>query len=96
MSTRIANAVVILVGLMILAYPLTVGATPNVSCRGASMKPGDRCVKADGESTQTYEQRATAARNAKPVIFVVGALVAAFGSALLIAELRHRGPAPAS
>lgn len=98
MRPRIAHALVVLVGLVILAYPFTVGATPDVSCRGQKMAPGDTCLKADGESTQSYEQRARDARNARPVIVVVGLLVTGFGASLLITEVRRsrrRADAPA-
>lgn len=89
MRTRIAHAVVVLVGLVILAYPFTVGATPDVSCRGQAMAPGDTCLKADGKSTQSYEQRAGDARNARPIIVVVGLLVTGFGASLLVTEVRR-------
>ena len=51
------------------------------------MRPGDMCAKADGSAVQSYEQRAGAPRNAVPVIMVVGLLVAAFGVALIIADV---------
>ena len=93
--TWLAHAVVVLVGLVVLAYPFTLGATPHVGCRGVTMQPGDTCAKADNSGTQTYEQRARDLRNARPVIAVGGALVAGFGVALLVGELRRR-PRPAS
>jgi hypothetical protein len=92
--TWLAHVVVVLVGLVVLAYPFTVGAVPHVTCRGAAMQPGDSCAKADNSGTQTYEQRARDQRNARPVIAVAGALVTAFGAVLLAGELRRR-PRPA-
>lgn len=86
----LAHALVALIGLVILAYPFTVGASPDVSCRGVTMRPGDSCAKADGSGAQTYEQRARDARNARPVIAVGGVLVTAFGVVLLVGELRRR------
>jgi hypothetical protein len=88
--TWLAHAVVVLVGLLVLAYPFTVGAVPHVTCRGATMQPGDSCAKADSSGTQTYEQRARDQRNARPVIAVGGAVVTAFGAVLLVGELRRR------
>jgi hypothetical protein len=90
----VAHALVVLVGLVVLAYPFTLGAAPQVTCRGATMRPGDSCAKADNSGSQTYEQRARDVRNARPVIAVGGALVAGFGGVLLVSELRRR-PRPA-
>ena len=81
---RLAQLVLIMVGLLIFAYPLTVGAASPINCRGVSMGPGDTCAKAGTSATQSYEQRAEAKRNAAPVIIVVGTLVTAFGVTLLI------------
>ena len=85
-----AHVVVVLLGLLVLAYPLTLGASPDVTCRGVPLQPGGSCLKADGSGSQTYEQRARDLRNARPVIAVGGALVAAFGTTLLVGELRRR------
>ena len=87
---RFAHLLVVLVGLLALAYPFTAGASPDISCRGAAMGPGDTCVKADGIGRQTYEQRARDQRNARPVIAVGGLLVAGFGVVLLRSEVRRR------
>lgn len=88
--TRVAHALLILVGLLVLVYPLSIGAASEVTCRGVVMRAGDQCTKADGSGVQTYEQRANARDNARPVIVVVGALVAAFGTTLLVTDLRRR------
>ena len=95
--TRVAHAVVVLVGLLIVTYPLTFGAAADVTCRGVVMRPGDRCVKADGVDVQTYEQRAAARRQATPVIIGIGLVVTAFGTVLLVNEIRRprREPSPA-
>lgn len=94
MRRRIAHLVVIVVGLLVVAYPLTVGASAAVMCRDVAMQPGDVCAKADGSQVQTYEQRTAARDNAVPVIIVVGALVAGFGTALLVMDVRRsRRPA---
>ena len=92
--TWVAHALVVLVGLVVLAYPFTWGASPDVTCRGVTMRPGDVCSKAGDSGTQSYEQRARDARNARPVIAAGGVLVTAFGVVLLVGELRRR-PRPA-
>ncbi len=80
----------IVIGLIIVLFPLTVGASPTISCRGAQMHPGDTCAKAQNGGVQTYEQRYRTASQAKPIIVGVGVLVMAFGSYLLVAEVRRR------
>ncbi len=72
-----------LAGLLIAAYPLTFGASAQLTCRGSVMQPGDVCPKADGSKVQTYEQRVQARRNAAPVVVGLGLAVAGFGVALL-------------
>jgi len=92
--TRIAHLVVIVLGLLILAYPLTVGAATDPTCRGVVMRPGDTCAKADNSGVQTYEQRALDRRQAAPVIVVVGLLVTAFGTSLLVTDVRRNRASP--
>jgi hypothetical protein len=92
MRARVAHAALILLGLLIALYPLTVGADPEISCRGVVMRPGDTCAKAGDEAVQTYEQRVQAADAAKPVILGVGLLVAGFGTALLVSAVRTPRP----
>ncbi len=92
MRRRIAHGVVIVIGLLILAYPLTIGALTHPTCRGAVMQPGDTCPKADNSGVQTYEQRVADRRQAAPVVVVVGLLVTAFGTSLLVTDLRRQRP----
>ena len=87
---RLVQLLVILVGLVVLAYPLTLGAAPEIRCRGAAMQPGDTCAKADGSGQQSYEQRLRDQRNARPVIAVGGLLLTGFGVLLLRSELQRR------
>lgn len=87
---RLAHALVTLVGLVVLLYPVTFGASPEISCRGVQMRAGDTCAKADSSGVQTYEQRLRAANQAKPVIFGVGLLLVLFGGVLLAGESRQR------
>lgn len=89
MRRTVANLVLVLAGLLMIAYPLTLGAASELTCRGVVMQPGDACAKADGSSAQTYEQRARARRNAVPVVTIVGLGVAAFGLTLLIMDRRR-------
>ena len=91
----LAHAVVVVLGLLVLAYALTLGGSSTVTCRGETMRPGDVCAKADGTGAQSYEQRAAAVRNARPVVAVGGLLVAGFGAVLLVGEVRRQGRPPA-
>lgn len=88
-KARIAHLAVIIAGLIIVAYPFTLGASPAVTCRGEVMSAGDTCAKADGSEQQTYDERAEAISNAKPVIIGVGIVVAGFGVVLLAGEVRR-------
>jgi len=89
--SRILNIALVVLGLLTVLYPLTVGPAAPITCRGVVMAPGDRCAKADGSAVQTYEQRDAARRMAAPVLVGVGLLVAAFGTALLLTQ-RRQGP----
>jgi len=91
----LAHAVVVLLGLLVLLYPFTLGASPAVMCRGTTMQPGDVCAKAGDTGSQSYEQRAAAVQNARPVVAVGGLLLAGFGVVLLAGELRRRPGRPA-
>lgn len=86
---RLAHLLLAITGLLVALYPVTLGARPSVTCRGVEMRPGDSCAKADGSATQSYQDRADAARDATPVIVGVGLLVAAFGTGLLVADVRR-------
>jgi hypothetical protein len=85
---RLAHVLLAVAGLVIAIYPFTLGAHPTPTCRGVPLQPGQTCTKADGSAEQTYEQRVAAARDATPVVVGVGVLVAAFGTALLVADVR--------
>lgn len=88
---RLAHLLLAIAGLLIVLYPLTLGAEPTPTCRGVEMSPGGTCSKADGSAEQTYEQRQSAARDAAPVMVGVGLLVAVFGAGLFVADLRSTG-----
>lgn len=87
---RLAHALLVVVGLLVVLYPVTLGASPEISCRGVTMRPGDACAKADNSGVQTYEQRLRAANQAKPVIAGVGVLLTVFGAVLLAGDTRQR------
>ena len=92
---RFAHLVLLLAGLAAVVYALTLGGSTALSCRGEAMSPGSVCVKADGSEGQTYEQRLATRRSAQPVVVGVGVLVAGFGAALLVTDLRRRPRAAA-
>ncbi len=92
LRTRLAHVVLLLVGLVAVGYAFTLGGTGEIRCRDAVMTPGSVCVKADGSEGQSYEQRLATRRSARPVVAGVGVLVAGFGAALLVADLRRRTP----
>ena len=87
---RVAHLLLLLAGLVVVVYALTLGGSPELRCRGEVMTPGSVCIKADGSEGQTYEQRIATRRSAQPVVTGVGVLVAGFGAALLITDLRRR------
>lgn len=86
---RLAHLLLALVGVLIVLYPFTLGAHPTPTCRGVQLQPGQTCSKADGSAQQTYEERLATAKNATPVIVGVGLLVAGFGTALFIGDVRR-------
>lgn len=85
-----AHALVTLAGLLLVLYPLTVGAHPRVTCRGVQLHAGQSCAKADHSGVQTYEQRLHTANQAKPVLVGVGLFVAVFGAVLLVSDGQRR------
>lgn len=86
---RLAHLVLAVAGLLVAIYPFTLGAHPTPTCRGVALQPGQTCTKADGSAEQTYEERLATARAATPVIVGVGLLVAGFGTALLVGDVRQ-------
>ncbi|MFT3877222.1 MAG: hypothetical protein QM708_12480 [Propioniciclava sp.] len=85
-----AHVALIVIGVGALVWALTAG-TPQISCRDATMGPGDICVNAQGTKQQTYEERLAAHRSARPVVGGVGVVLAAFGGVLVAGELRAAG-----
>lgn len=87
--TRVAHVLLVVAGLVAVVYGLTLAGSAALTCRGEPMTPGSVCVKADGSEGQTYEQRLATRRSATPVVVGVGVLVAGFGTALLVADVRR-------
>ncbi|WP_300079663.1 hypothetical protein [Propioniciclava sp.] len=86
---RSAHAALVLAGILAVVWALTWGAHPTITCRDVVMGPGDTCANAAGTRTQTYEERLDAAQQARPVVGIVGVLVAGFATALYLAERRR-------
>lgn len=85
------HALLAVLGLLGVVWALTIGATPVIMCHDVVMRPGDVCANADGTRTQTYQERWDAAQGARPVVAVVGVVVAGFALGLVRAELRASG-----
>ena len=86
-----AHVALAVVGVAAVVWALTLAADPVITCRDVVMAPGGVCVNADGDRLQTYDERMAAAQQARPVVGGVGLVVAAFGTALGIAEVRRAG-----
>lgn len=94
MRRKIALHVALLVlGLLGPVWALTIGANPVIMCHERVMQPGDTCANAEGTQVQTYQQRWDAAQGARPVVGVVGLVVAVFAVGLLRAEVKAAQPA---
>ncbi|GAA1387933.1 hypothetical protein [Luteococcus peritonei] len=97
---RAAHLLLALAGLALLVLGVVRVASPDVSCRGVEMHPGDVCHKngfgqMGTDEVQSYEQRLHSARISQPVVIGTGALVLAFGGALLVQDLRREDAARA-
>ena len=75
-------------GLVAVLWAVALSANPTIWCRDQVMRPGGVCHNAEGTKIQTYEERASAAQWARPVVGVVGAGVTAFGLVLWRGERR--------
>ena len=79
-------------GLAAVLWAVVLGANPTIWCREQVMHAGQVCTNAQGTKVQTYEERYAAAQWARPVVGVVGAVVAGFG---LMLYRGSRRPEPA-
>ncbi|MFV0451839.1 MAG: hypothetical protein ACK5LS_06285 [Propioniciclava sp.] len=91
MIRQLVHGVLALVGVLAVVWALTLGADPEIRCRGAEMAPGEVCTKADGTGEQTWEERYAAVQAARPVVGTLGAGTAGFALALLVGERRRAG-----
>lgn len=92
MRARVLHLVVLLAGLGAIGWAL-LAPVAAIRCHDVVMRPGDVCSYAsldgsDKGKTQSYEQRMATERSARPVVAVVGVLVAGFGGVLLWSAVR--------
>lgn len=83
------HLVVTVLGLAVALWAIANLLNPSIACRGVPMGPGDTCTNAEGSKVQTYEDRLEALQFSTPVMVGAGVLVAGFGTALGVAELRR-------
>ncbi len=93
LRARILHLVVLVAGLVAFGWALF-APVATIRCHDQVMRPGDVCSYAslDGSNkgmTQSYEQRVATEKSARPVVAVVGVLVAGFGGALLWSATRR-------
>jgi len=91
---RILHVLVVVAGVAAFGWALF-APVASIRCHDVLMKPGDVCSYAslngaDNGKTQTYEQRVSTEKSARPVIAVVGVGVAVFGGVLLWQALRRK------
>lgn len=91
---RVLHVVVLVAGVAAFGWAL-LAPVAQISCHDQVMRPGDVCSYAslngaDNGKTQSYEQRVATEKSARPVIAVVGVLVAGFGGVLLWSAVRRK------
>ena len=91
---RVLHALVLAAGLVAFGWALF-APVAVIRCHDRVMRPGDVCSYAslngaDNGKTQSYEDRLATEKSARPVVAVVGVLVAGFGGALLWSAIRRR------
>ena len=89
---RWAHLALAAAGVAAVLWAVVLAANPTIWCREQVMHPGEVCSNAQGTKVQTYEERYAAAQWARPVVGVVGAVVAGFG---LMLYRGSRRPEPA-
>jgi hypothetical protein len=93
-GARVLHVVVLVAGLVAFGWALF-APVAQIRCHDQVMKPGDVCSYAslngtDNGKTQSYASRLATERSARPVVAVVGVLVAGFGGALLWQAIRRK------
>ena len=91
---RWAHLALAAAGLAAVLWAVLLSANPTIWCRDQVMRPGEVCSNAQGTKVQTYEERFSAAQWARPVVGVVGAVVAGFGIALYRGSRRPTSAVP--
>ena len=94
---RVAHLLLTCAGLALAVWGLVAMSSPQVTCRGVEMHPGDTCRKSTytqvgGGEIETYELRVHSQRQSRPVVVVTGLAVAGFGATLLVQDVRRRKP----
>lgn len=89
---RWAHLALAAAGVAAVLWAVVLAANPTIWCREQVMHPGEVCSNAQGTKVQTYEERYAVAQWARPVVGVVGAVVAGFG---LMLYRGSRRPEPA-
>lgn len=95
MRKSVAMWVFVIAGLVVAAWAVAAWVSPQVTCRGEAMGPGDTCSHlslngSDDGLVQTYEQRLATARQQAPFGVLAGVAMAGFGVAVLQGS-RRRG-----
>ncbi len=88
MIKRVSLWAFIVAGIAVVAWAAVSWASPQATCRGEAMGPGDTCshlslTGQDDGKVQTYEQRIAAARQQTPYGVAAGVCMVVFGAVLL-------------
>lgn len=88
MIKRVAMWAFIVAGLVVALWAVASWVSPQVTCRGEVMGPGDTCTHlgltgADDGQVQTYEERVRVAREQAPYGVAAGVAMVGFGVVLL-------------
>ena len=85
MIKRLGQWSFVVLGLIVAAWGAWSWLSPDVTCRGVVMQPGDVCrysspTATETDRTQTYEERLAATRSGAPTMIAVGVLAMGFGA----------------
>lgn len=84
MIKRVSTWAFIVAGLAVALWAVTSWVSPQVSCRGEQLRPGQTCsysslTGVDDGKVQTYEERVATARQQAPFGVLAGLGMVAFG-----------------